>query len=202
VTVEQLMQLERFARKSAENLVEAIAESRKQPLSRLLNGLGVRHVGAGAAQLLARHFGTLEALSRATEEEILEVRGIGKITAQAVRTFFADPSTQRLLRKLEAYGVNGSEPRSASAGRSLAGRTVVITGTLPTLSRADATALVESAGGNVTSSVSRNTSFVVAGEAAGSKLDKARELGVEVIDETELRRRVQFEPQFTELETP
>jgi DNA ligase (NAD+) len=202
VTAEQLMQLERFARKSAENLVDAIAESRKQPLSRLLNGLGVRHVGAGAAQLLARHFGSLDALSRATEEEILEVRGIGEITAHAVRTFFADPSTQRLLRKLEAHGVNSIEPRTAPTGRSLAGRTVVITGTLPTLSRADATALVEYAGGNVTSSVSRNTSFVVAGEAAGSKLDRARELGVEVIDEAELRRRVQAEPQFTELETP
>ncbi len=189
LTADQLVTLERFARKSAENLIAAIEASKAQPLSRLLNGLGIRHVGAGAAQLLARHFGTLQALASAGEEDILGVRGIGEITARAVRTFFIDPSTRRLVGKLIDHGVNTTEPRAAATGRGLAGRTVVITGTLPSLSRADATALVEAAGGSVTSSVSRSTSFLVAGEAAGSKLEKARALGIEIIDEIELRRR-------------
>ncbi len=198
LTTDQLVTLERFARKSAENLIAAIEASKAQPLSRLLNGLGIRHVGAGAAQLLARYFGSLDALSRASEDEILEVRGIGETTVKAVVTFFADVSTRRLVQKLVGHGVNTREPRVSPAGRSLAGRTVVITGTLPTLSRTDATALVEAAGGSVTSAVSRNTSFLVAGEAAGSKLDRARELGVEVIDEAELKRRVAAEPSSTE----
>ncbi len=198
LTAEQLVTLERFARKSAENLIGAVEASKAQPLSRLVNGLGIRHVGAGTAQLLARHFGTLDALSRAGEEEILEVRGIGETTARAVVAYFSDVSTRRLLGKLQSHGVNTTEPRSSPAGRSLAGRTVVITGTLATLSRAEATAMVETAGGTVTSGVSRNTSFLVAGEAAGSKLDKARALGVEVIDEAELKRRVAAEPSSTE----
>jgi DNA ligase (NAD+) len=189
VTVEQLVALDRFGRKSAENLVAAIAASKQQPLSRLLFGLGVRHVGAQAAQLLAKQYGTLDAMMAASPAQLGEVRGIGDIIAASVASWFADPTVQALMERLRGRGLRLDEPNAVQADGPLTGFTVVITGTLPTLSRGDATALVERAGGRVTSSVSKKTSFVVAGEEAGSKLDKARELGVEVIDEAELRRR-------------
>jgi DNA ligase (NAD+) len=189
ISAEQLLELERFAAKSAENLVAAIEASKAQPLSRLLFGIGIPHVGATAAQLLARHFGTLDALSRATEEEILAVRGIGGIIARSVVHYFQDPSAAQLVTKLAERGVNMTEPRQATASGSLRGTTAVITGTLPTLTRSEATDLIEGAGGRVTSSVSKATTFVVAGAEAGSKLEKARTLGVEVIDEAELLRR-------------
>ncbi|HJU89078.1 MAG TPA: NAD-dependent DNA ligase LigA [Gemmatimonadaceae bacterium] len=194
LTVEQLVTLERFAEKSAENLVAAIEEAKKRPLSRLINGLGIRHVGEGAAQLLARHFGTLDALNEATEEDILQVRGVGDIIARSVVAYFKNATTRRLVEKLRARGVNMEEPKAKLAGRSLAGATVVITGTLPTLSRTQATQLVESHGGHVASSVSKNTTFVVVGEEAGSKLEKARSLGIATIDEAELLRRVGSKP--------
>jgi len=193
LTVEQLVSLERFAEKSAEQLVAAIEESKKRPLSRLLNGLGIRHVGEGAAQLLARHFGSLEALMKAGEEEVEAVRGIGGIIAKSVVEYFSEPNTRTLMERLRKAGLTLTEPKAKMVGRSLAGVTVVITGTLPTLSRAAATELVQAHGGNVTSSVSKSTSFVVAGEAAGSKLEKARTLGIEVIDEAGLLRRVEGE---------
>jgi DNA ligase (NAD+) len=190
LTVEQLVELERFAEKSAENLVQAIQASKAQPLSRLLFGLGIRHVGSESARLLARHFGTLDALAAATEDDILEVRGMGEIIARAVVQYFQDRTARRLIERLRERGINFKEPKAAEAGGALKGKTVVITGTLPTLSRAQATELVEAHGGRVTSSVSKATSFVVAGADAGSKLERARQLGVEVIDESELRRRV------------
>ena len=190
VTAEQLVALERFARKSADNLVEAIDNSRKQPLSRLLNGLGIRHVGAGAAQLLAHHFGSLDALAAASEEDILRVRGIGETIAHAVMAYFSNATTKDLIAKLRAHGVELAEHDFAATDGALTGLTVVITGTLPTLSRQQATELVETNGGHVTSSVSRSTSFVVAGDNAGSKLEKARSLGATVIDEAELLRRI------------
>ena len=189
VTVEQLVALDRFGRKSAENLVAAIAASKQQPLSRLLFGLGIRHVGAQAAQLLAKQYGTLDAMMAASPAQLGEVRGIGDIIAASVASWFADPTVQALTERLRARGVRLDEPNAVQADGPLTGYTVVITGTLPSLSRGEATALVERAGARVTSSVSKKTSFVVAGEEAGSKLDKARELGVEVIDEAELRRR-------------
>jgi DNA ligase (NAD+) len=187
--VEQLVELERFAEKSAENLVAALQDAKQQPLSRLVFGLGIRHVGATAAQLLARRFGTMDALMAATEEEIEAVRGVGGIIARSVARYFQDPSAPALIEKLRHAGVNLVEPRHAEAEGPLVGKTVVITGTLPTLSRAAATELVEQAGGRVTSSVSKATSFVVAGEEAGGKLGKARALGIEVIDEAELVAR-------------
>ncbi|HEU4642062.1 MAG TPA: NAD-dependent DNA ligase LigA [Gemmatimonadaceae bacterium] len=195
LTTPQLVELERFAEKSAENLVSAIQASKAQPLSRLVNGLGIRHVGTGAAQLLARHFGTMDALAHATEEQILDVRGIGETTARAVTAYFANPTTQALLEKLRQHGLCFTEPRSKASSGSLAGKTVVITGTLPTLSRAQATELLEAAGAHITSGVSKNTSFVVVGEEAGSKLDKARQLGIETIDEAELLRRLGRTPE-------
>jgi len=197
LTVEPLVRLERFAEKSAENLVAAIDASKRQPLSRLLNGLGILHVGEMAAQVLARHFRTLDALARATEEQITSVRGVGDIIGRSVAAYFANDTTRALIEKLRERGVNFEEPAGKHAGNgagSLTGKTVVITGTLPTLSRKAATELVQNAGGHVTSSVSKSTSFVVVGTDAGSKLDRARELGVEIIDETELLRRAGAEP--------
>ncbi|MBY0491525.1 MAG: NAD-dependent DNA ligase LigA [Gemmatimonadaceae bacterium] len=189
VTVPQLVALERFGQKSAENLVAAIAAAKAQPLSRLLFGLGIRHVGAQAAQLLARHFGSLDALAAATPEQLGEVRGIGDIIAQSVASYFSDDTARALVERLRVRGLTFTEPNAVQADGALTGATVVLTGSLPTLSRGDATALIERAGGRVTSSVSKKTTFVVAGEEAGSKLDKAAELGIEVIDEAELIRR-------------
>jgi DNA ligase (NAD+) len=189
LTAEQLLSLEGYAEKGTDALLAAIEASKSQPLSRLLGALGIRHVGSIAAQLLARHFGTLDAIAAASEEEIGAVRGIGPIIAQGVATYFRDPSAKRLIEKLRKTGVNFSEPRQVAQGGSLSGKTVVITGTLPTLSRAKATEVVEQAGGRVTSSVSKSTSFLVAGEEAGSKLEKARTLGVEIIDEADLLKR-------------
>ncbi|MBL0937277.1 MAG: NAD-dependent DNA ligase LigA [Gemmatimonadaceae bacterium] len=189
VTVEQLVALERFGQKSAESLVQAIQAAKQQPLSRLLFALGIRHVGAQAAQLLARQYGTLDALMAATPEQLAQVRGIGDIIAQSVADYFATDSVRQLMEKMRGLGLRFDEPNAVQSDGPFTGSTVVLTGTLPTLSRGEATALVERAGGRVTSSVSKKTTFVVAGEEAGSKLDKAKELGVEVIDEAELIRR-------------
>jgi DNA ligase (NAD+) len=187
---DRLLALEGFAQKGTEALLAAIEESKKQPLSRLLHALGIRHVGSMAAEVLARHFGTIDALAKASEEEIMAVRGIGQIIAVGVESYFRNPAAKRLIEKLRAAGVNFTEPRQVAAGGALSGKTVVITGILPTLSRARATEAVEEAGGRVTNSVSRSTSFLVAGEDAGSKLEKAKSLGVEIIDEAELMKRI------------
>ena len=189
LTAEQLVSLERFGTKSAENLVAAIAAAKQQPLSRMLFGLGIRHVGAQAAQLLAKQFGSMDAIIAATPEQLGAVRGIGDIIAGSVSSYFVDPSSRTLVERLRERGVRFDEPNAVQADGPLTGATVVLTGSLPTLSRTDAAALVEAAGARVTSSVSKKTTFVVAGEEAGSKLDKAIELGIEVIDEAELIRR-------------
>ncbi len=188
-TAEELTGMEGFAKKGAENLVNAIEASKAQPLSRLLFGLGIRHVGQQAAQLLARQFGSMEALEAATQDDILAIHGMGETIAVAVAAFFADESARALVAKLREAGVNMTEPVAASAGSAFKGMTFVVTGTLPTLSRTQATELIESQGGRVTSGVSKATTAVVVGEDAGSKLEKARTLGVETIDEAELLRR-------------
>jgi DNA ligase (NAD+) len=190
LTKTQLLGLEGYAEKGAEGLVAAINASKTQPLSRLLHALGIRHVGAIAAQLLAQHFGTLDAIMSATADDILSVRGIGATIANGVVAYFSDPAGRALVEKLRRHGVNFTEPRAVVAGGALSGQTLVITGTLPTLSRSKATALIEAAGGRVTGSVSKSTDFLVAGEEAGSKLDKAKTLGVEIIDEAGLLRRL------------
>ena len=187
--VEQLTALERFAELSARNLVDAIEASKAQPLSRLLFGLGIRHVGQTAAQLLARHFGSMDALRRATSDEILALRGIGETIALAVVAYFQDRTAAALVDKLERAGLTMTEPVAVVAGGAFIGMTFVVTGTLPNLSRAQATELIESQGGRVTSGVSKATTCVVVGADAGSKLEKARTLGVETIDEAELLRR-------------
>lgn len=189
LTPEKLLGLEGYATKGATAVIDAIQASKSQPLSRLLHALGIRHVGSMAAQLLAQHFGALDALIAASGNDILNVRGIGATIADGVVAYFSDPAGKALVEKLRAAGVNFTEPRAVVAGGPLSGMTVVITGTLPTLSRARATALIEAAGGRVTGSVSKSTSLLVAGEEAGSKLEKAKSLGVEVIDEADLLRR-------------
>jgi DNA ligase (NAD+) len=156
----------------------------------LLNALGIRHVGSIAAQLLAQHFGTLDAILSATADDILNVRGIGSTIAEGVVAYFSDPAGRALVEKLRSHGLNFTEPRAVVAGGPLSGKTLVITGTLPTLSRAKATATIEAAGGRVTGSVSKSTDFLLAGDDAGSKLEKAKSLGVTIIDEADLLRRV------------
>ncbi len=190
LTAGQVAGLERFAEKSAEQVIAAIAASKAQPLSRLLNALGIRHVGAESAKLLARAFGTMDALAAATVDELEALHGVGHTMAEAVRAWLDDPAVADILRRLAAAGVRMDEPRAAAADGVFKGMKIVLTGTLPTLSRPQATELVEGAGGKVTSSVSKATDLVVAGEEAGSKLEKARELGVTVIDEAELLRRL------------
>jgi DNA ligase (NAD+) len=184
------VELDRFGEQSARQLVAAIEASKARPLSSLLFGLGIRHVGKTVAQLLARRFGTMAALMKATAEEINDVPGVGGAIADAVVAFFAEPRNIALIDRLRASGLEFSEPRAASADGALLGRTYVLTGSLPTLSRGQATELIEAAGGRVAGSVSKKTDAVVAGDDAGGKLDKAKALGIEVIDEAELLRRV------------
>ena len=190
LTPPQLMQLEGFAKKSAEQLVASIQASKQQPLSRLVFGLGIRHVGATAAELLAREFHTMETLATAPEERVASVHGIGDVIASSVTDYFRDRTSVQLVEKLRVRQLTFEEPQAVAADGVLRGQTVVITGTLPTLSRQQATSLIEQHGGRVADSVSKKTSFVLAGDSPGSKLDKARSLGVEVIDEAELRRRL------------
>ena len=194
VTTAQLEALDGFAERSAQLLVDAIAASKAQPLSRLLFALGLRHVGEGAAELLARHFGTMDALADADLEAVEAVRGVGPIIAASVHAWFRDAWARRLVEKLRRRGLTFAEPLAAEANGALKGLTVVLTGILPTLSRQQATALVEQAGGRITDSVSKKTSLLVAGEAAGSKLEKATSLGVRVISEAELLRMVGQKP--------
>ena len=187
--VERLVELERFAEQSAAQLVAAIAASKDRPLSLLLFGLGIRHVGGTVAQLLARRFGSMDALMAASEAEINDVPGIGGAIAEAVVHFFAEPRNRLLIERLRSAGLQFAEPAAVREGGPLAGKLYVLTGTLPTLSRARATELIEQAGGRVAGSVSKKTDAVVAGAEAGGKLEKATALGVEVIDEAELLRR-------------
>jgi DNA ligase (NAD+) len=190
ITPAQLLKLEGFANKSAEQLVASIAASKTQPLSKVIFGLGIRHVGATAAELLAREFHTMDALRDAPVERIGSVHGIGDVIAESVADYFRDRTSARLVEKLGVRQLTFEEPEAVAADGALRGQTVVITGTLPTLSRHEAAAMIEQSGGRVTDSVSKKTSFVLAGENAGSKLDKAKSLGIEVIDEKELQRRL------------
>jgi len=181
----QLERLERFAEKSAEQLVDAIEASKAQPLSRLLFALGIDHVGEIAARELARHFGQMDELAKASADDILAIHGMGDAIARSVTEWFGNAAARRLIEKLRRRGLNFEEPRQKTTG-ALKGLTVVLTGTLDRLSREQATELIEANGGKVTSGVSKKTSFVVAGAEAGSKLEKARTLGVKVIGEKEL----------------
>jgi DNA ligase (NAD+) len=183
-----LVNLDRMADKSAQNIVDALEKSKRTTLPRFLFGLGIRHVGEATAKELARHFGKLDAIMDASEEQLLAVADVGPIVAKSLRTFFDQPHNREVVEQLRACGVTWPEGEPAPvAAQPLSGKTFVLTGTLPTLAREDAKALIEAAGGKVAGSVSKKTSFVVAGVEAGSKLDKAHELGVTVLDESQLK---------------
>ncbi|NBW50662.1 MAG: NAD-dependent DNA ligase LigA, partial [Betaproteobacteria bacterium] len=182
-----LASLDRMADKSAQNIVDALEKSKQTTLPRFLFGLGIRHVGEATAKELARHFGTLDAIMDANEEALLAVSDVGPIVAQSIRTFFDQAHNREVVEQLRACGVTWPEGSPADAGpKPLAGKTLVLTGTLPTLGRDAAKDLIEAAGGKVSGSVSKKTHYVVAGAEAGSKLDKANELGVPVLDEAGL----------------
>ena len=182
-----LAALDRMAEKSAQNIVDALEKSKQTTLPRFLFGLGIRHVGEATAKELVRHFGTLDAIMDAPEEALLGVNDVGPIVAKSIRTFFDQPHNREVVEQLRACGVTWPEGDPSSAGpKPLAGQTLVLTGTLPTLGRDAAKDLIEAAGGKVSGSVSKKTHYVVAGSEAGSKLDKARELGVTVLDEAGL----------------
>jgi DNA ligase (NAD+) len=182
-----LASLDRMADKSAKNLLDALEKSKQTTLPRFLFGLGIRHVGEATAKALARHFGTLDAVMNATEERLTEVGDVGPVVAKSLRTFFDQPHNLEVVEQLRACGVTWEEGAPAFvAPKPLAGKTFVITGTLPGLSRDEAKDRVEAAGGKVAGSVSKKTDYVVAGAEAGSKLLKAQELGVAVIDEAAL----------------
>lgn len=190
LTVDQLIPLERFALQSATQLVAAIDASRQPPLSALLFGLGIRHVGKTVAFAIARAFGSLAVLRAAEEDAIAEVPGVGPTIAAALRGYFDDPTSAALLDRLMALGLTTTEPQHAIADGPLIGAIVVLTGSLPTLTRSDATSRIVAAGGTVVGSVTRKTTLVVAGVDAGEKLEKARSGGITIIDEAELLRRL------------
>jgi DNA ligase (NAD+) len=187
----KLVALDRMADKSAQNIVAALEASKHTTLARFLFGLGIRHVGEATAKDLARHFGQLDRIMDAPEDQLLAVRDVGPVVAKSIRTFFDQAHNREVVEQLRAAGVTWPEhePSAAADAASLplAGKTLVLTGTLPTLGREEAKALIEEAGGKVAGSVSKKTSYVVAGEEAGSKLEKAQSLGLPILDEAGLR---------------
>jgi DNA ligase (NAD+) len=190
--LEPLATLERMGEKSAGNFLAALAASKTRDLWRLLFGLGILHLGAGGARALGRHFATLDDVLAAGEEQLTAVDGIGGVIARSLVRWRGEPQNQMLIERLRSAGLNFKsqlyQPRAAAG--PLAGKTFVLTGTLPTLTREAATARIEACGGRVSGSVSTKTDYVVAGEEAGSKLDKARKLGVAILGEPELLRLV------------
>ncbi|MBQ6569998.1 MAG: NAD-dependent DNA ligase LigA [Clostridia bacterium] len=177
--------LERMGEKSAQNLTYAIENSKQNDLYKLIYALGIRQIGLHAAKLLAQKFKTMDALKSATEEEILSIDGFGAVMAESLCNFFASPHAENILQKLKECGVNMTARESSSDSLKFAGLSFVLTGTLPTYTRDEAAAIIEKNGGKVVSSVSKKTSIVLAGEAAGSKLTKAQTLGIKIIDENE-----------------
>lgn len=184
LTLEQLLTLDKFKEKSATNLLQAIQHSKQNNLDKLLFGFGIRNIGDKAAALLAEHFGSMQAIREATAEQIGEIDGFGGVMAQSVLEFFAKEGTADLVHRLADRGVN-MQWKGEPKGDKLAGKTLVVTGTLETLSRSEAEALIVKNGGKASGSVSKKTSYVVAGAAAGSKLTKAQALGVPVLTEQE-----------------
>ncbi len=187
-----ILSLEKFGQKSYDNLIEAIENSKKNSLERLIYGLGIRQVGEKAAKVLAARFKTLEALENASAEELSSIRDIGSVTAESIRDFFLDENNRGMLEELVVLGVNTEYIDTSRGGDSpFRDKTVVLTGTLTTYSRNEATALLEDLGAHVAGSVSKKTDYVIYGENAGSKLTKANELGVATISEEEFRRMIQ-----------
>lgn len=180
----EIAALERMGEKSAENLKNAVENSKKNDLSKLVFALGIRHIGQKAAALLAEHFETMDALEQATKEKILEIDGFGEVMADSVVQFFALPQSKELVHTLQALGVNMRSQKEIVDER-FKGKTFVLTGTLPTMTRSEAGKMIESYGGKTSSSVSKKTDYILAGEDAGSKLTKAQTLGVPILSETE-----------------
>ncbi|MCD8095242.1 MAG: NAD-dependent DNA ligase LigA [Ruminococcus sp.] len=182
IKIEQLLELENFKEKSASNLINAIENSKAQPLDRVVFALGIRNIGQSSAKLLCDKFGSIERIMEASEEELLEIDGFGEIMANSVVRELNEPKMKELIRRLKEYGVR-MEYQKAQIDNRFEGKTFVLTGTLPTLKRDEAKAIIERFGGKASGSVSKKTSYVIAGENAGSKLDKASQLGIEIIDE-------------------
>jgi DNA ligase (NAD+) len=183
-----LVSLDRMAEKSAQNVLAALEKSKRTTLPRFLYGLGIRHVGETTAKDLARYFGALDPIMNASVEQLLEVPDVGPVVAESIHTFFEQPHNREVVEQLRACGVTWEEGQPAArAPKPLAGKTIVLTGTLPTLTRDEARDMLEAAGAKVAGSVSKKTDYVVAGAEAGSKLDKARELGVAILDEQGLK---------------
>jgi DNA ligase (NAD+) len=183
-----LVGLERWGEKSTQNLLDAIEQSKQQPFHRVLYALGIRHVGAGVARVLVDSYRSMDALRKATLEELQEISSVGPRIAASVLHFFADRHNREILARLHEAGVSLASAEQAS-GR-LAGKRFVITGTLPALSREEAKKLIEAAGGVVASAISAKVHYCVAGEDAGSKLDKAKKLKIPILSETQLRAMI------------
>jgi DNA ligase (NAD+) len=186
----QIAELERMAEKSAANVIKAIEASKTRPLWRLVAGLGIRHIGGQSAQILAEHFGSLDALMSAGQEELAEIDQTGPTMAKSVYEYFRDAQNRAVIEELLAAGVKPESPKARRLGK-LAGKTIVVTGTLESMTRQEAEQAIRQAGAKASSSVSKKTDFVLAGENAGSKLDKATKLGVRVIDEKEFTKMIE-----------
>jgi DNA ligase (NAD+) len=192
LTLDDLVSLERMAKKSATNVLNQIEASKSRDLSNLIYGLGIRHVGERTAGILAREFGSLARLTQASVEELDNVHEIGLTMAESIHDWFADEGNAGLCERLHKAGVRTELEKSSAKEepQTFAGKVFVLTGTLPTMTRDEASALIEARGGRVTSSVSKKTDFVLAGAEPGSKLDKANQLGVKVIEENEFKKMV------------
>ncbi|MDE6659754.1 MAG: NAD-dependent DNA ligase LigA, partial [Eubacterium sp.] len=182
--------LEGFKEKSINNIINSIENSKKNDLGKLIFGLGIRHIGAKAGNLLANHFKNMDAIMQASAEDILNIDGFGDIMAESIVDFFNNEKSKELIKSLAENGVN-MESQNVVQDNRFEGKTFVLTGTLPTLKRAEASKLIESFGGKTSSSVSKKTDYVLAGEEAGSKLDKANALGIEIITEERFMEMIQ-----------
>jgi DNA ligase (NAD+) len=187
LTKDKLLSLERMGDKSAENILREIDNSKNLPLERVIYGLGIRFVGERTAQFLAEHFGSMDGIEAASEEQLQQVEEVGPRIAKSIVEFFAEPKNRELVNELRDAGLQ-FKGKKKERGTKLAGKTFVLTGTLAHYTRDEAKKMIEDAGGKVAGSVSKKTDYVVAGSDAGSKLDKARELGVAVIDEDGMQR--------------
>ena len=193
ITREQIAGLDKLGEKSADNLLTSIEKSKSNDLSKLIYAMGIRHIGAGAGKLIAKKVKSIDALFDITAEQLTEIDDIGGVMAESVVDFFAQPHMRDYVEKLKLAGVNTLYLDEGDSGTALEGMTIVVTGTLPTLGRKEATELIEKNGGKASGSVSKKTTYVLAGEAAGSKLTKANELGIPVIDEAEFLRMIEGE---------
>jgi DNA ligase (NAD+) len=194
LTLEQLVDLERMGKKSAQNLLDGLEASKQRGLARVLTGLAIQHVGVSVAELVAQAFPNIDELMNASEDRLSRVEGIGPVIAKSIASYFASPAGKKTIEELKGYGVKlteGKKPSPAQlGGADLSGKTFVVTGTLEKYSRDEIEELIKSLGGKATGSVSKKTSYVIAGENAGSKLDKAKQLGVPVLTETEFQKMI------------